>query len=273
MMIALQTWGRQAAVAARDAAWDAAWGAARDVLDLLLPPECLTCDQPVAEPGLFCPACFAATAFIGAPCCDHCGRGFTDASQGFVVDGRERGVCAGCAGNPPPWRQARAPLGYDAQARRLVLAFKHGDRTELAGALAAMMQRAGAALLQRAEVIVPVPLHRRRLLARRYNQAALLALALQRLSGRPALPDLLRRTRHTVSLGHLDATQREAVVAGAFVVRPHRAARMAGRRVLLVDDVMTTGATAAACTLALLAAGAASVDVLVAARVPDRRIA
>ena len=267
-MIALQTWGRQAAVAARGMAWSAA----RRLLDLLLPPECLTCDQAVAEPGLLCPACFAATKFVGTPCCDHCGCGFTHVDRGAVVDGRAWPVCVACAGNPPPWQQARAPLGYDAQAKRLVLGFKYGDRPELAGALAGMMHRAGAALAQRAEVIVPVPLHRRRLLARRYNQAALLALALQRLSGRPAVPDLLRRTHHTVPLGHLGAMQREAVVAGVFVVRPHRAARVVGRRVLLVDDVMTTGATAAACTLALLAAGAASVDVLVAARVPDPRV-
>lgn len=262
MMIALQTWGRQAAVAARDAAWDAA----RGVLDLLLPPECLTCDQPVAEPGLFCPACFAATAFIGVPCCDHCGRGFTDAGQGFVVDGRERGVCAGCAGNSPPWRQARAPFGYDAQARRLVLAFKHGDRTELAGALAAMMQRAGAALLRRAEVIVPVPLHRRRLLARRYNQSALLARAIGRLSGLPVAVDALLRTRATGSMAGRTRRERAAVVAGAFAIRPGRVHQVTGRRVVLVDDVLTTGATAAACTAALLAAGAERVDLVMGAR-------
>ena len=257
------TWGWQAAAAAR--------GVAVGVLDLLLPPECLTCDQPVAAPGLFCQGCFAATAFVGTPCCDHCGRGFTHATQGATPVGRDRPVCPDCLANPPPWDRARAPLGYDDQARRLVLSFKRGDRTELAGPLAAMMHRSGAALLARADLLVPVPLHRWRLLARRYNQAALLALALGKLSGRPALPDALQRVRQTTSLGHFGAARREAELAGAIAVRPGRAARIVGRRVLLVDDVLTTGATCAACTLALLAAGAVGVDVLVASRVPDRR--
>ncbi len=255
-------WGWQAATAAR--------GAGKGLLDLLLPPECLTCDQPVAAPGLFCAGCFAATAFVTALCCDHCGRGFAHAGQGMAA-GRERPVCADCAASPPPWGRARAPLGYDEQARRLVLSFKNGDGGALAQPWAAMIHRAGEALLARADVMVPVPLHRRRLLARRYNQAALLALALRKLSGRPALPDALARTRRTTPLGRLDATRRASEVAGAFVVRPHRAAQLAGRRVLLVDDVLTTGSTCAACTLALLQAGAASVDVLAAARTPDRR--
>jgi ComF family protein len=239
----------------------------RMALDVLLPPSCLTCDRPVERQGQFCPACFGSAAFIVAPFCVHCGVPFSHAAQG----GAEL-LCPGCRLHPAPWEQARAALRYDGHAKRLLLPFKHADRPELAAALAPMMARAGSGLLRRAELIVPVPLHRRRLFARRYNQAALLALALARRSGVPAVPDLLVRTRPTIALGELTATARAEAVGGAFAVRPARAARLLGRHVLLVDDVMTSGATATACTEALLAAGAGGVDVLVAARVPDPRL-
>jgi ComF family protein len=134
------------------------------------------------------------------------------------------------------------------------------------------MARAGAALLRDSDLLVPVPLHRRRLIQRRYNQAGLLARAVGRLAHKPALPDALRRTRVTRSLGELSAEERARVVDNAFEVRPNRAARVAGQRVLLIDDVLTSGATCGACTRALLAAGATAVDVLVAARVPDPRL-
>lgn len=190
----------------------------------------------------------------------------------YAAQAGEGGLCPGCAQHPPGFDRARAALRYDAQARRIVLPFKHADRTELAGALAPHMARAGAALLREADLLVPVPLHRTRLLARRYNQAALLARALSRLSGLPALPDALARGRRTESLGTHSARERAALLEGAITVRPGRAARIAGRRVLLVDDVMTSGATASACARALKAVGATSVDVLVAARVPDPRL-
>ena len=233
-------------------------GAARTVLDTLLPAHCLTCEALVEGPGQFCPACFGQTSFITAPLCLSCGVPFVHARQGQMV-------CDACAADPPPWGEARAALAYDAQSKRLVLGFKHGDRTELAAALARMMARAGAALLGRADVLVPVPLHRRRLLARRFNQSALLARALGRLAGVPVAADALRRVRATAPLGELSAGARARMLEGAIAVR--RPASVAGRHVLLVDDVLTSGATARVCTAALLAAGAAGVDVLVAARV------
>ena len=174
--------------------------------------------------------------------------------------------CDACTQDPPPWRQGRAALQYDDQARRIILPLKHGDRLELAPALASHMARIGATLLREADFVVPVPLHRRRLLSRRYNQSALLAKALARAGSRPLLVDALVRTRSTASLAGMTRRQRAQIVAGAFAVRPGWDGEIAGRRVLLVDDVLTTGATASACTTALLTAGAARVDLLVGAR-------
>ena len=237
------------------------------VLDLLLPPECATCDTPVAAPGLFCAACFQRANFVTDPCCRCCGVPFTHAGQGTIG-----ALCPTCAEDPPAFARARAALRYDAHARRRILPLKHADRTDLARTLAPLMARAGAALLREADILVPVPLHRARLFQRRYNQAALLARALSRSSGLPTIPDALIRIRPTTALGDKSARERMEEVGGAFALRPARAAAIAGRRILLIDDVMTSGATADACARALLDAGAGAVDVLVAARVPDPRL-
>ena len=149
----------------------------------------------------------------------------------------------------------------------MILAFKHADRTEAAPSFARWMRGAAAELLAEAEVIAPVPLHRWRLLHRRYNQAALLARELGRETGAAVIGDLLQRRRNTPSQGRLSAAQRRRNVAGAFSLTPRHLARVAGRRVLLVDDVMTTGATAAACATVLRRAGARAVDVVTLARV------
>jgi ComF family protein len=246
---------------------DGARQAARTLLDLALPPQCIACDAPVDASGLLCADCFRLTGFITEPFCIRCGVPFAASGLG----GAEQ-LCPGCRAVPPVFHRARAALRYDALARRLILPFKHADRTEMASVLAPHMARAGAALLREADLLVPVPLHRARLFGRRYNQAALLAKSVGRISGRPYRLDVLQRRRATASLGEKSAAERAIEVADAFTVRPSRAADVAGKRVLLIDDVMTSGATANACAVALLAAGVGVVDVLVAARVPDPRL-
>jgi ComF family protein len=234
------------------------------VLDLLLPPTCMLCPETVDAPGLLCGPCFGQLTAAGEPCCLCCGVPFD-----LAWHATEGGLCQRCIDTPPSFERARAALLYNNASRRLVLPYKHGDRIEFSTILARMMARAGARLLHEAEVLVPVPLHRRRLFVRRYNQAALLARALGALSGRPVLVDALARTAATQTLDGKSASERRDAVATVFAVRPRRAGLLEGRRVLLIDDVMTSGATAGACSEVLLAAGVTAVDVLAAARVPD----
>jgi ComF family protein len=237
------------------------WG-----LDTLLPPDCPVCNSTVDRQGALCAGCFARISFITLPLCLRCGVPFSTESQAIA------GLCPVCAETSPVFREARAALRYNLQSRDLILPLKHADRLELAPVLAGMMVRAGASLLARADILLPVPLHRKRLFRRRYNQAAVLARLLARAADRPHQPDGLVRLYATDSLDDKSPAERADAVAGAFAVRASRLDRVRGRSVLLVDDVMTSGATANGCARALLDAGATAVDVLVAARVPDPRL-
>lgn len=228
-------------------------------LDMLLPPQCLSCRAIVAEPGTLCGACFAKIRFLSAPCCAVCGMPFA-----FDPGGADA-LCASCIRDRPAYDRARAVFRYDDASRGLILAFKHGDRIDAAPAYARWLLRAGGELVAAADCIAPVPLHWTRLFRRRYNQSALLANALARLAGRPAVPDLLRRRRRTPSQGGLGRAERIRNVRGAFAARAR--AEVADKRILLVDDVLTTGATVEACASVLLKAGASAVDVLTLARV------
>jgi ComF family protein len=232
----------------------------RQLIDAILPPRCQKCGALVTAPGSLCSACWSELHFLSAPCCACCGYPF----EREVVPGA---LCASCMAAPPSYRRARAALAYDAGSRDMILAFKHADRAELAKLFVRWMAQAGDELLQEADLIVPVPLHWRRLLFRRYNQAALLALLLGRLSGKPVVPDLLLRRRATEKQGHLSRLGRARNVQGAFGLRPSDRRRLAGKRVLLIDDVITTGATVEGCCRTLLGAGAAGVDVLALAQV------
>ena len=226
-------------------------------LDLLLPPRCLKCGGEVAATGTLCPACWRAITFLGAPCCACCGTPFA-----FAMG--EGALCGACTRNHPPYRQARAVMRYDEASRGLILAFKHGDRLHGAPAFGAWMLRAGAELLAEADLLVPVPLHWTRLFQRRYNQAALLAHAIRSAGGPPVGADWLLRRRRTPSQGRLNPQSRERNVQGAFALRRGRDVR--GRRIVLVDDVLTTGATVGECARLLRRHGAGRVDVLTLAR-------
>ncbi len=229
-------------------------------LDALLPPRCLACGCPVDRRGALCATCWERIDFAAAPHCACCG-------YPFAFDLGTGSLCGACMRRPPAFDRARFVMRYDDASKGLVLGFKHSDRTEGAPTYAAWLARAGAELLAEADLLAPVPLHRIRLFTRRYNQAAMLCRALGQMSGRPVAADLLVRRRNTPPQGRLSPAARRQNVAGAFAVAPARRGALEGRRVLLIDDVMTTGATVSACAGVLRRGGAAGVDVLVLARV------
>lgn len=233
---------------------------------LLFPPACPGCRRLVAEPFTLCGACWQKLRFIERPWCEVLGTPFSyEMGEGILS--------ADAIASPPPFARARAAVSYTGVARQMVLNLKFGDRTELAPAMARWMMRAGAELLADADAVVPVPLHRGRFFRRRFNQSAELARALGALAGRPFVPDAVARIRATRQQVGLGAREREENVRGAFRVPPHREIAVRGRRILVVDDVYTTGTTASAVAKALKRAGAAEVDVLTFARVLPGEIA
>lgn len=230
-------------------------------LDTLLPPRCLSCGGAVRQQGDLCPVCWPQLRFLHPPWCDACGLPL----QG---DDGGSGFCPACRLEPQPWDKGRAAIAYDEGSRRLILGFKHRERIEAAQSFSRWMLVAGAEVLQRAELILPVPIHRWRLLGRGYNQSALLASRLSTASGIPWHPQLLLRLRATPSQQGLAAQARQAnVTVRDFGLHRRLGGRVAGRRILLIDDVLTTGATLGACVTVLRQAGASSVDILTLARV------
>lgn len=229
------------------------------LLDLLFPPLCISCREPLGAGHGFCADCWSRIVFLDGPMCDCCGLP-------FGVDPGEATRCAACLTRPPAYDRARAILVYDEGSRDPILALKHADRLELVPGFAHWLERAGRVLLAETDLIVPVPLHRFRLWRRRYNQAAELARALARRTSKMVAVGALKRTRPTESQGKAaSARGRRRNVLGAFqVAEPDR---IAGRNILIVDDVLTTGATAEACARALKRAGAARVHILALARV------
>ncbi len=211
--------------------------------------------------GSFCAECWRRLALIGPPMCRLCGYPLPQ-----VVAARP--LCGVCAAGPPVYDRARAALRYDDGSRSMILRFKHGDRTDITRTFGRLMASAGRDLLTDCDLIVPVPLHRFRFLQRGYNQSAMLARALARTAGISMVPDLLQRTVSTPSQQGLSGDQRlRNINSRAFRLHPWHHSKAAGKKILLIDDVLTTGATVVACTRVLRAGGARSVDVLALARV------
>jgi len=235
--------------------------AMRATLDLALPPLCPACREPVAGQGL-CPACWSKLSFIARPYCERLGIP-------FVYDPGPGILSMEAIADPPAYHRARAAVRFDEISRALVHALKYGDRLDLAPMMGRWICHAGRELLAEADALVAVPLHWRRLWARRFNQSAMLAAAISAESGVPVAAAALKRVKPTAQQVGLSRTERAKNVQGAFRVPQESKAAVAGRRLILVDDVLTSGATVDACARALLRAGAANVDVLIFARVAE----
>lgn len=234
------------------------------MLDWVLPHRCPGCGVTVDVAGTVCPSCWPSLRFIDAPLCPRCGTPFEVPTPAGTL-------CGACLASPPPWTAARSAFGYDGAVQAALIGFKHADRLDHGTFLTQSLLRAGADLLADPDVrLVPVPLHRRRLIGRGYNQAHLLAEALGRRCHRPVIANALLRVRATPSQQGLSRSQRLANVGRAFRLNPRVAPRLAGHPVVLVDDVWTTGATVTGCTLALNAGGVHDVRVLTVARVVGR---
>lgn len=233
----------------------------RTALDLVYPPTCLACRAAVLEPGALCPTCWGQVRFIERPFCERLGTPFPhDLGEGLLSPE--------AMADPPVWNRARAVAAYDdGPARALTQRLKYYDRLDVAEPMGRWMARAGAELIADADLLVPTPLHRMRLAARRSNQAMALARVVCRESGVPVDAGALERIRATAPQVGLSKAQRALNMRGAFRVPEEARGRIAERRIILIDDVLTSGATTNAAARALLRAGAANVDVLVFARV------
>ena len=233
------------------------------LVEWLLPARCPLTGDPVERQGMVSPAAWASLRFVAKPLCHTCGAPLPPLGD---ADPEIDLKCADCLTDPPSFTVARSSLVYDDASRKLILGFKHADQTYAVKTFVPWLTRAGTDFWQADPLLVPVPLHRWRLLRRRYNQAAILALGLSRETKLACIPDALLRTRSTPTQGHLKAGERAKNVSKAFSINPRHLERLRGRAIVLIDDVLTTGATVRECSDVLLKAGASSVNVLTIAR-------
>ncbi|WP_444461106.1 ComF family protein [Rhodobacter capsulatus] len=239
---------------------DALRAALRVALHTVFPPRCICCGAAVGSDDGLCPACWREMSFLAGTVCDCCGTPLPGEDAGPVL-------CDDCLTRPRPWGRGRAAFLYDGTGRKLVLQLKHADRLDLVPPLAAMLARAVQPILRPKMLVAPVPLHRLRLLRRKFNQSAMLAQALAREGGMACLPDLFLRTRATAAMEGMTRAERRSNLDGAIAVNPKYRDRIRGRQLLVIDDVLTSGATLETTAAAALAAGAAGVSVAVLARV------
>lgn len=232
----------------------------RGFLDILFPPICPISRESVDQWGALSPSAWSALSFLGGPACTIC-------AFPFEYDFGKTAICGVCETNKPAYDASKAALIYDDKSRRLILPFKHGDQTYLAKSLSKAMFNAGKEILNDADILIPVPLHRRKLWMRRYNQAGILAKYLGAMSDKNIIHDVLIRTRWTGTQGYLRRKQRQANVSNAFGVYPGKEGLIKGKKICLIDDVYTSGSTLHESAKALKKAGASHVSTLCFARV------
>ena len=237
----------------------------RKILDILIPPRCPNCGLEVDADNKLCACCWKEIHFTTEPFCKKCGQPLEHGMSDNQMDCQ----CATCFDNKPDYDGGRSVLSYDGTAKTLLLRFKHGDATYMACLFASWMKQYEDNFFKESDYLIPVPLHWTRLLKRRYNQSSLLAISLLKvLKKKPSYaPFMLRRKRRTPSQGHKTAQQRYDNVHKAFIVPDRYHAQLKGKNVLLIDDVMTTGATLQECSHTLKQAGCSKVFILTVARV------
>ena len=233
------------------------------LIDVVLPPRCPITGEIVDSQGTVSATGWKDLSFITSPYCHQCGFPFDFAQENDAAVN----LCGACIANPPIYDHARSALVYNDQSRDFILGFKHGDQTHAVVAMVPWLYQAGGEFWGDTNIILPVPLHRWRLLRRRYNQAALMGAVISKRVKIPFLPDGLIRTRSTPVQGHLNASERHKNVASAFSVHPKHKDAFLGKNVVIVDDVYTTGSTVNECAKVLKRAGANKVYVLTLAKV------